>query len=82
MVNYPPVKTTGNVLTFLSAKAYWEHTSAEGFKVLASSNYDGDNLQTATWIELDARIAQESDPDNDWIESGEVDLSQFLNIAI
>lgn len=75
----PPVKTSGNVLTFVSAKAYWAHTSGEGFAVMASSDYDGENLQSATWVELDARLAAETDPDNEWIESGEVDISQFTD---
>jgi len=61
----PPVFTNGNVLTFLSAKAYWAHAGDNGLKVLASTDFDGENFATATWTELDARVAQQADPDHD-----------------
>ncbi len=74
----PPVKTDNdNKLSFLSAKAYWEHQSDNGLTVWASTDFDGENIETATWVELNARIANENDPDHEWIESGEIDLSAF-----
>ena len=74
----PPVTMNENkVLTFLSAKAYWEHSGNNGLTVWASTDFDGTNVTSATWTQLDANIASSSDPDNDWIFSGTVDLSQF-----
>lgn len=74
----PPVKMDeAKILTFVSAKAYWEHTTNEPFTVLASTNFDGLDVTTANWTQLNPIIANENSPDNDWIESGDVDLSAF-----
>jgi len=70
-------------LTFLSAKAYWAHSGDDGLTVWASTDFDGTNVGSATWTQLDANVASQSDPDNDWIPSGVVDLSAFTeNVSI
>lgn len=69
------------VLTFETAKAFWTHNALE---VLVSENFNGNNVATATWVSIDARLAGENDPDHDFIPSGEIDLSSFsgtINIA-
>jgi len=74
----PPIKMDeAKILTFVSAKAYWEHTTTKPFTVLASTNFDGLDISTATWTELNPIIANENSADNAWIESGDVDLSGF-----
>ena len=74
----PPVKTDeAKILNFVSAKAFWEHTTNEPFTVLASTDFDGLDVSTATWTQLNPVIATESSADNAWIESGDVDLSGF-----
>ena len=74
----PPVKMDeAKVLTFVSAKAYWEHTTNEPFTVLASTDFDGLDVSAATWTQLNPIIANENSADNAWIESGDVDLSGF-----
>lgn len=61
-------------LTFETAKAFWTHDALE---VFVSEDFTGNNLSSATWVPIDARIATESDPDNTFIPSGEIDLSSF-----
>ncbi len=81
----PPVINSGGdmVLSFKNAKAYWSHTSGNPLTVLASTDYDGTNFETASWTEISANLATESDPDNAWIESGEIPLSDFTgNVCI
>ena len=57
-------------LQFDSAKAFWTHDSTE---ILISFDYDGDPT-TATWQVINLRLAQESDADHEWIDSGVVTL--------
>ena len=59
---------------FESAQAYWVH---DGLSVLISSDFNGSNITTATWTDLDATIAGQYDPDHEWIPSGVVDLSVY-----
>jgi DNA/RNA endonuclease YhcR with UshA esterase domain len=76
----PPVKMDETkYLNFVSAKAYWKHSDNSGLTVWASTDYDGANVAAASWTQLDVRVAEQSDADNAWIESGAVDLSNFMN---
>lgn len=59
---------------FETAKAYWEHDCIE---VLVSNDFNGANISGASWTALPCTIAGESDPDHDWIPSGEIDLSGY-----
>lgn len=78
----PPVRIEGTkYLSFSSAKAYWAHQSDDGLTVWASTDFNGNNLTSATWIELEARVADQNDPDHEWIESGNIDLSAFQGIC-
>lgn len=78
----PPIRVEGaKTLNFKSAKAYWAHQQDDGLTVWASTNFNGSNLQSATWTQLTARIANQNDNDHDFIESGDVDLSGFAGIC-
>jgi len=78
----PPVTNIGSkTLSLKTAKAYWTHTSGNPMTILISTDFVGDNFETATWTELDVNIANENSEDNAWIESGEVDLSAFSGNA-
>jgi len=78
----PPINVQGTkILKFLSAKAYWEHQSDEPLEVLASTDFDGTNIETATWTKLNPYIAGQSDTDNEWYESGDVDISSFSGVC-
>jgi hypothetical protein len=67
-----------STLEFESAMAFYEH---DGLTVYISTDYDGTNRSTATWTELSARIATDSDGDNTWVPSGVVDLSAYNGIG-
>ncbi len=60
-------------LSFRSAQAFYTHG---GFEVLYSGNYTGD-ADAATWETINATIADGNSPDNDWIQSGDTDISGF-----
>lgn len=65
---------TTPMASFISAQAYWEH---DGLRVFFSTDFNGANVEGATWTELQCTIAGENDPDHDWIPSGDIDLSNF-----
>ncbi|MDX1477564.1 MAG: DUF5689 domain-containing protein [Saprospiraceae bacterium] len=65
--------TAAKVLTFNTAKAFWDHN---GLTVLSSTDFTGD-VTTATWNPVNTRIANMSDPDHEWIASDEIDLEAF-----
>ncbi|WP_439185146.1 DUF6359 domain-containing protein [Carboxylicivirga taeanensis] len=64
---------TNKKVSFKTAKAYWSATTE--FKVYL---LNGTDPSTAIKIELtDALLASETDANNAWIESGEIDLSAY-----
>lgn len=78
----PPVTNISQkVLSFKSAKAYWTHNTSTPLTVLISTDFVGDNFETATWTELSVNIANENSSDHAWIESGEIDLSAYSGNA-
>lgn len=75
LITRPVILSTQKILTFQTAKAYWEHLGTNmPLEVLFSTNYDGTNLTTATWTPLAATLAQKTDADNTFINSGNVML--------
>jgi hypothetical protein len=68
---------TNPTLNFDTEKAFWSHTSDKPFKLMVSSDFDGTNINAATWTEITATVAGESDKDNTWINSGDIDLSSY-----
>lgn len=62
------------LLTFQTALQVYKHN---GLEVLASTDFDGTNYLTATWVPLTATIAGSGTPDHEWVNSGNVDLSAF-----
>lgn len=62
-------------LTFESAKAFHVH---DGLTVWLSENFDGTDIGSATWVEIeDADLADSSSEDHAFIPSGNIDLSSF-----
>ena len=84
LITPPVINTSGDkVLTFNNAMAYWQHTSGQPLTILASTDYDGTNFETATWTELSANLAGSGDDNYQWVESGEISLAAFTgNVAI
>ena len=73
----PKIKgTQSKILSFESAKAFWLH---DGLSVLISTNYDGTNVKTATWQNLNPRLATQADSDNTFVPSGIIDLSSITS---
>jgi len=61
-------------LEFKSAVNFWVHEAVE---VLVATNYTGNNLSTANWTPIQARLAGQGDTPQEFISSGVVDLSAF-----
>ncbi len=82
----PPVKNQNGdkKLSFKSAMAYWVHEAGhQPLTVLASTDFDGSNFETATWTELSPVLPDANGANYDWVESGEVSLADFTgNVAI
>ncbi len=83
LITPPVINTNGDrVLHFESAMAFWLH-SGNPLTILASTDFTGDNFESATWTEISATLPTSSSPENSWIESGDVDLSSFTgNVSI
>lgn len=65
-------------LRFRSAVAFWNHNPTE---VLISTNFNGSNLGTATWTPLPAVLAGQANPNYQWVDSGEIDLSAWTGVG-
>lgn len=61
-------------ITFETAKSFYVH---DGLSVWITNNLQGDDVEGATWVELDAVLANSQSPDNTFIPSGDIDLSGF-----
>ena len=74
----PPVTELGEkTLRFNSAVAFYTHN---GLDVLVSTDYDGTNLDTATWTELDdLTLAGQAQENYTFVDSGEIDLSDYVD---
>jgi hypothetical protein len=81
MITPPVTNIQDKKISFKSAIAFWAHGSGHPGAVFVSNDFVGDNFETATWTEINIALAQESDGDNTWVESGEYDLSAFTGNA-
>lgn len=63
--------TVAHTLSFESAKSFWKH---DGLSVWFSTDFNGSNVKTATWTQINATLAKQSDADNTFIPSGTIDL--------
>lgn len=61
-------------MTLRTAIAFYVH---DGLSVWFSSDFDGQNVNAANWTELTITKAGSSNGNYDWINSGEIDLSEF-----
>lgn len=65
---------TANVLAFRSAQAFYVH---DGLSVWISDDFDGSDVTTANWTQLFVTLAGNSQSNYDWVESGNIDLSNY-----
>lgn len=69
------------VLTFRSAQDHLHVDSPlNALEVLVSSDFDGLNVETATWVSLQAKFPTQSTPWNEFVGSGAIDLSGYEGI--
>ena len=74
----PTINTEeANILNFDSQQAYWQH---QGLSVWVSADFD--NIEDAEWIELDANLADESDEFFTNVNSGNIDLTDYVSGAV
>jgi hypothetical protein len=77
----PPVRASGsNTLNFKTAKSFYNHNSGTApLSVWISTNFDGNNIENANWIEItNAYIASNVDTDNSFVLSGNINLAAYL----
>ncbi|MFV5700258.1 DUF5689 domain-containing protein [Flavobacterium sp. XS2P12] len=76
---------TTEILTFRAAQHHLDVDSQlNSLEVYVSSNFDGLNVTTATWIQVLAKLPKQATPWYQFIGSGAVDLSSYkgkINIA-
>ncbi|KQB43214.1 putative lipoprotein [Flavobacterium daejeonense] len=76
---------TNERLSFRTAQHHLDVDSPlNTLKVYVSTNFDGANIKTATWIPISARIPTQTTPWYEFIGSGAIDLSGYsgkINIA-
>jgi hypothetical protein len=71
----PPITSSGsNTLSFDSQVSFWTHNACT---VWISTNFDGINTATATWIPVTATMAGQSSGSS-WVNSGIQPLSGYL----
>ncbi len=75
MITPPVTITTQKVLSFQSAMAYWTHELTDTpLEVFYSTDYDGTNLATATWIELSYTLPSPTGTNYEFVNSGNINL--------
>lgn len=75
----PPLNM--DVITNMSlntSNAFWMHN---GLSIWISTDYDGTNVTSATWQELDCTIAGQSAGNYNWVPSGDINLSAYNGTA-
>jgi hypothetical protein len=69
---------TNEILTFRAAQHNLDLDSPlNSLEVFVSSNFNGTNVATATWIPLKAKLPTQSTPWYQFVGSGGIDLSSF-----
>jgi len=65
-------------MTLLTATSFWVH---DGLSVKYSPDYNGTNVESATWLPLSLTLAGSSSASNDWVASGNVDLTAYNGVG-
>ena len=68
-------------LKIKTSQSYWAHTITAPFTVMISEDFNGSNFEEATWYTLNIQIASNNNPDHEWIDSGEFNLSGYSGNA-
>ena len=71
----PPIRLEeASLLSFRSAQAFFQH---DGLSVWISKDFNGSNFNVSTWTQLSGRLAGVNSGQNQWVDSGDIDLSEF-----
>jgi DNA/RNA endonuclease YhcR with UshA esterase domain len=71
----PGIKAAdAKTLTFESAQAFYKH---DGLTVYISNDFDGTNIDKATWKKLTYKMPTSKDANYDWVQSGNIDVSGY-----
>ena len=71
----PGVTDIGSkTLSFKSAQDYF---TQDNLKVLISTDFDGSDIEAATWTEISATLAGSSNSNYEWVDSGNISLSAY-----
>ena len=77
----PPIKMDSpKTLSFETSHAFLV-SGHMPFTLLISTDFDGSNVDAATWIELEATIADENTANESWVASGDIDLSAYTGVG-
>ncbi|MEM9886245.1 MAG: DUF5689 domain-containing protein [Bacteroidota bacterium] len=77
----PPINADDpRTLSFETSHAFLVN-GHEPFTLLISTDFDGENIDAATWTTLEATIADETTANETWVASGDIDLSAFSGVA-
>jgi hypothetical protein len=68
------VSAAASVLTFETATAFYTH---DGFTASISTDFECDPT-TATWVPLNATLAGAGSASNEWVASGDIDLTALI----
>lgn len=72
----PGVEFGGSdVLSFETAMAFWDH---DGLEVMISTDFDGIDVNAATWSPITCTLATSTDNFYDWIPSGSISISSYV----
>ncbi len=70
--------STNPVLEFESAQAYWNH---DGLSVYISTDFDGSNIQGATWHALSCTLAGSGNSNYEYVPSGQISLASYSGVG-
>lgn len=63
----------------LSIRTSWQVWKHDGLTVWVSNNFDGKNITSATWTQVNAKIAKQADGQFVWVDSGNIPLPVYAN---
>ncbi len=79
----PPIDLDTSESEFFSFESSNSFSDNSDLKVLISTDWDGvtDHIATATWEELPARVAHDKESFENWVRSGDINLSSYNGTA-
>lgn len=78
----PAFNSDSQSRTYLNFRAAQNNVRSASniLEVMISTNYDGTNVQSATWHSLTPNLPSQNTPSNEYLDSGLIDLSSYEGI--